>query len=232
MTDQFDSNNIGELNEKPLHALLKDWYAEPGDRLETMVDGYVVDIVRDDLLIEIQTRNFSSIRTKLSRLVRTHRLHLVHPVAVDKWIVSLPKDPGTPWRRRKSPKHGSPVTLFAELTSIPRLIESPNFTLELLLIQEEEVRFYDGQRAWRRKGWVVQERRLLEVLDRFVFATPDELGRLLPETLDDGFDTADLAAHLNIRRRLAQQMAYCLRECGAIIPVSKRGNAICYARRA
>ncbi|MFN2203684.1 MAG: hypothetical protein ACK2UO_20985 [Caldilineaceae bacterium] len=231
MASQPDSNHIGELNEKPLHALLKDWYAQPGDRLETTVDGYVVDIVRDDLLIEIQTRNFSSIRTKLSRLVRSHRLHLVHPIAAEKWIVSLPKDLGAPWRRRKSPKHGSPVMLFAELTSIPRLIESPNFTLELLLIQEEEVRFYDGKRAWRRKGWVVQERRLLDVMDRLVFATADELSRLLPESLDDGFDTADLAAHLNIRRRLAQQMAYCLRECGGIVPVGKRGNAICYARR-
>jgi hypothetical protein len=32
------------------------------DRFEVPVDGFVIDIVRDDLLIEIQTRNFSSLK--------------------------------------------------------------------------------------------------------------------------------------------------------------------------
>ncbi len=89
------SSQIGLLNEKHLHALLKEWYAEPGDRLETPVDGYVVDIVRDGLLIEIQTRNFSAIKTKLLELTDSHRLRLVYPVAAEKWIVSLPKDEHT-----------------------------------------------------------------------------------------------------------------------------------------
>jgi hypothetical protein len=228
------SNEIGLLNEKPLHAVLKDWYAQPGDRLETAVDGYVVDIVRGegdgDLLIEIQTRNFSAIRGKLAELAARHRLRLVYPVAAEKWIVSLPKDAQTPLRRRRSPKRGTPAQIFAELRSIPELIASPNFELELLLIQEEEVRFYDGKRGWRRRGWVVQERRLLDVLERRLFTTPADLCALLPDTLDDGFDTADLAEHLRIRRRLAQQMAYCLRKCGSIEMVGKHGNAILYAR--
>ena len=48
---QGRSSEIGTLNEKPLHAALKAWYAQPGDRLEVAVDGFVVDIVRGDLLI-------------------------------------------------------------------------------------------------------------------------------------------------------------------------------------
>jgi hypothetical protein len=47
------ANTIGTLNEKPLHAALKQWYAEPEDRIEAPVDGFTVDIVRGDLLIEI-----------------------------------------------------------------------------------------------------------------------------------------------------------------------------------
>ncbi len=229
MTQQA-ANQIGTLNEKPLHALLKDWYAEPGDQLEAPVDGYVVDIVRDGTLIEIQTRNFFAMKRKLLRLTAEHKLRLVHPIPVDKWIVSLPKDEDSKLRRRKSPKRGQPAHIFAELTSIPLLINSANFSLEILLIQEEEVRYYDGKRAWRRKGWVVQERRLLDVVERRLFETSADLGQLIPDTLDDGFDTSDLAESLRIRRRLAQQMAYCLRECGAIQQVGKHGNAILYAR--
>ena len=51
------SNGVGLLNEKPLHASLKAWYAQPGDRFEVNVDGSVIDIVRGELLVEIQTRS-------------------------------------------------------------------------------------------------------------------------------------------------------------------------------
>ena len=44
------------LREKPLHAGVKRWYAEDGDRIEVPIGGYVIDLVRGDLLIEVQTR--------------------------------------------------------------------------------------------------------------------------------------------------------------------------------
>jgi hypothetical protein len=59
---------IGVLNEKPLHAALKQWYAQPGDGLEVTVDGFVIDIVRGHQLIEIQTGHFAAIKKKLSTL--------------------------------------------------------------------------------------------------------------------------------------------------------------------
>ena len=49
-------SGIGVLNEKPLHASLKEWYAKPGDQLEVAIDGFVIDIVRDDLLLEVVDR--------------------------------------------------------------------------------------------------------------------------------------------------------------------------------
>ena len=59
---QARGGSIGTLGEKSLHSALKDWYAEPGDRLEAEVDGFHIDIVRRKILIEIQTSNFSSQR--------------------------------------------------------------------------------------------------------------------------------------------------------------------------
>ena len=76
MSSELDgaTHQIGTLNENPLHAALKAWYARPGDRIEVPVDGFIVDIVRDDLLVEIQTGNFSAVKEKLfepaGRLVR------------------------------------------------------------------------------------------------------------------------------------------------------------------
>jgi hypothetical protein len=219
---------IATLNEGPLHAALKAWIAQPGDRLEIEVDGFVIDIARGDLLIEVQTRNVAAIKRKISRLIDDHRVRLVLPVARDKWIVRLAPD-GHPLSRRRSPKRGIWQDLFAELVSVPALLAHPGFTLEALLIQEDEYRRHDP-RGWRRGGWATHERRLLRVVERRVFESPADLLPLLPADLAEPFTTADLAAALGRPRRLAQQMAYCLRALGVIAAVGKRQNAALYTR--
>src|ERR1041384_819723 len=153
-------SRIGLLNEKPLHASLKQWYAQPGDRFEVPVDGFVIDIVRGDLLIEIQTRNLASINSKLRKLTRSYEVRLVYPVVQEKWIVRSATGNGGITVRRKSPKRGRLEDLFWELVSIPQLLSNPNFSLEVLMIREEELRRYDAKRKkWRRKQWVIEGRR-------------------------------------------------------------------------
>jgi len=213
---------IGLLNEKALHASLKQWYARPGDQLEVAVDGFVIDIVRDDLLIEIQTRNFSSIKSKLTNLVRCHRVRLVYPIVQEKWIVRSANDNGDQAIRRKSPKKGRMEDLFWELVSIPQLILNPNFSLEVLMIRGEEMR-----RRKVRRGWLIEGRRLLDVLDQRSFGHSADWLRFLPDGLEL-FTTSDLASRMNTRRELAQKMAYCLREARMIELIGKRGRANLY----
>ena len=219
---------IGTLNESPLHAALKAWYTCAGDRCEVPVDGFVVDIVRDDLLMEIQLGGFAPIKQKLLALTADHAVRLIYPIAQDKWLLKLSEDGDGAPSRRMSPKHGDLVHVFEVLVSIPALIASPRFTLEVVLIHEEEVRRRDPKRGWRRHGWLIEERRLVDVLETYVFERPADLAALLPADLVEPWSTADLADALGERRRLAQQMAYCLRKMGAVTPVGKDGNAILY----
>lgn len=229
---QNASHAISTLNEKPLHAALKQWYARPRDRFEAPVDGFLVDIVRGKLLVEIQTRGFAAIRRKLRALVVRHRVRLVYPVAAQKWIVRLTPDGKAELGRRRSPKRGTVEQVFEELVSLPDLPAHPHFSLEVLLIHEEEVRRKDGKRRWRRQGWATQERRFLQVVDRRMFRTPADLCALVPAEMAEPFTTADLADAIDRPRRLAQQMAYCLREMAALEVVGKQGNAILYRRAA
>ena len=215
-------SGIGLLNEKPLHASLKQWYARPGDQFEIPVDGFVIDIVRDDLLIEIQTCNFSAIKSKLNKLARSHRVRLIHPIVQEKWIVRS----GT-GGRRKSPKRGRLEDLFWELVSIPQLLSNPNFSLEILMIRQEEVRRYERRRRWRRRGWVIEGRQLLEVVDRRLFGNTSDWLRFLPDGLEL-FTTHDLATGIDTSRELAQKMAYCLREARIIDLIGRRGRANLY----
>jgi hypothetical protein len=203
---QNGSPEIGLLNEKSLHAALKRWYAQPGDRFEESVDGFVIDIVRGHSMIEIQTSSFYNIRSKLYQLVEKHPVRLVYPIASEKWLLKVPSKKGTPAIRRKSPKKGRVEDLFKELVSFPALVNQVNFSIEVLLIQEEETRRYDQKRGWRRKGWVTDERRLLNVVGRQVFEGRDAYCALLPDTLPDPFTNRHLQDSLDISTRLAGQI--------------------------
>ena len=190
---QKTSRGITILNEKPLHAALKQWYAQPEDRLEELVDGFIIDIVRGDLLVEIQTRNFAAIKRKLTELADHHPVRLVYPVARDKWIVKLAEDGHSQLNRRKSPKRGDIEHIFEELVSFPELLLNPNFSIEVLLIQEEEIRRHDTARSWRRKGWVTHERRLLKVVEQRSFQGNADIVALIPRGLSETFTASDLA---------------------------------------
>ena len=224
------SHAISTLNEGPLHAALKAWYARPDDALEVLVDGYLVDIVRDGTLIEIQTSGFSPLKRKLAKLVEGYSVRLVYPIAREKWIVRMKGRGKKVLGRRRSPKHGGVENLFEELVALAALCAHPNLSVEVLLTQEEEIRRQYPDRAWRRRGWVTEERRLLDVVESRVFETPADFAALLPDELDEPFDTAGLACAIGRPRRLAQKMAYCLREMGVLEPVGKRGNAVLHAR--
>lgn len=220
--------HIGTLREKPLHASLKRWYARSGDRNEVPVDGFVIDLVREDLLIEVQTRGFSSMKQKITTLLDLgHRVRVVHPIPIDKWIVKVDAD-GTVLSRRRSPRHGNPTDVFAELVSFPNLLADPRLEIDVILTNEEEYRRYTPNRSWRRKGWTIEERRLIDVVDTLLISNTDDLAALLPAGLSDPFTTADLATELGRPRRSAQQMAYCLRIADVIVAVGKRGNAVEY----
>ena len=224
------SPKIGTLNEKPLHESLKLWYAQVDDIFEVPVDGFIIDIVRGDLLVEVQTQNFRTIKRKLEKLVAHHPVRLVYPIPCEKWIVKPDASEIETIRRRKSPKHGVFEDIFEELVSFPELIMNPNLTIELLLIQEEEVRRYDGIRGWRRGGWATYERRLLKVVEQRLLKTPEDMAAFLPAELIDSFTTSDLANTIDKSKRLARKMVYCLRLMGCITIVGKRANSILYAR--
>lgn len=220
-------SGIGVRNEKSLHAAIKQWYARPGDRLEVKVDGYVVDIVRDDLLIEIQTRNLSALRHKLRALTEQHPVRLVYPIAKNKWIVHLGRK-GRVQRRRKSPRTGRLIDLFDELVSLPDLINRENFTLEILLIREEEVRRQDGKGSWRRRGVSILDRKLVDVAESIRFESKQDFRRFLPRRCRGPFSNRSLAADMGYSIYDARRITYCLRKMELIREVGKNGRELLF----
>lgn len=223
------STHIGTLQERSLHASVKDWYARPGDRTETEVDGFVIDLVRDEELIEIQTGGFSPLKRKLDLLTHDHRVRLVHPIAKEKWILRVEEDGETKIGRRRSPKRGRPEHVFEHLVSIPHLIQRDNLHLQVLMIQEEEVRRFDGQGSWRHPEWTRYDRRLVEVVEKCDFNSPADFTRFIPDDLVRPFTNRELSEAAGLRLALTGKLTYCLRKMGLVEVVGKRGNAQLHA---
>ena len=221
------ARRIGTLRETSLHAALKDWYTQPGDFVEQLVAGYVVDIVRGDLLIEIQTGNFAALKSKLRALLPDHPVRLIYPVAQEKWVCRKTLD-GQLLGRRRSPRRGRVEDLFGELVYITDLAVHPNFSLEVLLIQAEDIWVDDGRGSWRRKGWSLADRRLLSVLWQGAFIFPGGGRQLLP-AFSEPFSNQELARATGLTRAGAQKMTYCLRRMGVIQVVGKRRNTLLHS---
>jgi len=217
------------MKEYSLHSEIKSLYSIPGDRFEVRTGDYIVDILRGDMAIEVQTKNFSALKGKLRVLAGRGPVRLVYPLPERRWITHITKD-GAVIKRRRSPRRGSLTDVFRELVMIPEMPGEGNFSLEVLLIDEEEVRCADGRGSWRRRGVSIKDRRLLRVNSRVLFRGRADYLRLLPGCLGEPFTNREFALSASIPLGSAQQITYCLRKSGILRAVCTKGRALAFQR--
>lgn len=220
---------IGTLKESSLHAKLKTIYNEGTGKIEKQVDKYIIDSVRNELLIEIQTKNFSSIRKKLETLIKNHRVLLVHPIIQDKWITYQDVRNNKISKKRLSPKHGSFLEIFHEMIYISDLISNPNLILEAILIQAEEIRINDGLGSWMRKGWSIDDRKMIKIIDRRLFSNPKHFLNLISPFINSPFTNQNLSNSLGITLKLARKITYSLRRMNILEISEKIGNTYLFS---
>jgi len=190
------------------------------------IKPFVIDIVRPrpegDLLIEIQTRSFASMGKKLDHVLSEYEVVLVHPIAIR---TTLHKGDAKP---RKSPVRGSIYGIFDELVSVPTLLDHPNFSLEIVLVNIDKIQKADPKLRRRRGGWRTTDRRLTEIVGVERYSSVMELCELLPPGLPDNFTTADIAELGNVSREVAQKMAYCFRAAGVFELIDRKKAGYIY----
>jgi hypothetical protein len=218
--------------ETRLHRELKSLYSDDESQQEVTLDGYRIDVVSDGRLVEIQYGSLAAIREKICALVEKYDVLIVKPLAARKFLVNKTRRGGPVKSARYSPTRQNFYNLFDDLVHFVGVFPHPRLTLEVILTEQEEHRLPAGRRRWRRKGYRVEDRLLRTISDRLFLRTADDLLALLPKGLSGRpFTTADIASKADIPRWLAQKMAYCLRETGAVDTVGKQGNTLIYEPR-
>ena len=216
--------------ETSLHRDLKKLYGGDDEQFEVPLGAHRIDVVSDGRLVEIQLASLTAIRDKVRVLVENHRVVVVKPIIVRKTLVKRIDKGGPILERRKSPKQGSIFDLFDELVHFTRVFPHRRLTLEVPLIEIEEWRYpgHGRRRRWRQNDFQVEDQKLVAVGQTYRFQTAADLARLVACPLPRRFHTAHLAESLGVDRWIAQRIAYCLRETGAVREVGKQGNARLY----
>ncbi|MDN5358944.1 MAG: hypothetical protein PWQ84_7 [Thermotogaceae bacterium] len=221
---------INTYNEKSLHGEIKEFLLQPNDLLEEPYKGFIIDIKRDDLLIEIQTKSLNALRKKLTKLLDINRIRIVHPIFVNKEIILLSSE-NTILQKRLSPKHGDLTDIFEELIYIQDLFRHMNLEIQLLLVTIQEFRKDDGKGSWRRRGVSIIDSKLKEIHGNYLIKDAIQLFKFLPnELFNSKFTTRELSSAMAISINRAQKICYCLKKLDLIKPVSKQGRLTVYQK--
>lgn len=214
--------------ETTLHRQLKALYAPDDSQQEVTIDGFRIDAVDGDRLIEIQYGSLAAIRDKVRQLLQTRTVLIVKPLAARKYLVTRAHKRGPVKSSRYSPLRETYYHLFQEFVHFVDVFPHPRLTLELILTDQEEHRIPAKRRRWNGKAYRVEDRKLRTILGQFTLRTTADLITLVPDGIPEPFSTADLAEAASIPRWLAQKMAYTLRKTGAAIAVGKQRNSRLY----
>lgn len=223
-----ERTGIGTLSEKTVHAVLKNYYA-PDERLhELAVEGCVADIFDGKQIVEIQTRSFDKMRTKLDRFLPLYPVTIVYPIPYKKLVYWVDEETGEISGGRKSPLTGSPYLAFRELYKIKSYLKHPGLKIRLVLLDMEEYKLLNGWSRDRKRGASRFDRIPVSIESEVELSCPQDYMQLVPFELEEPFTSAQFAKAAHIRKETAGLVCHVLNELAVVERTGKKGNAYLY----
>ncbi len=219
---------IGTLSEKTVHAILKNYLQPDEDHHEIPIEGYVADIYKDGEIIEIQTRQFDKMRSKLQAFLPIYQVTIVYPIPREKKVIWIDEESGELSTPRKSPLKGTPYTVFPELYKIKMFLKNPNLRLKLILMDMEEYKLLNGWSKDKKKGASRFDRIPTELVEEVEINCIEDYMQFIPYELEEEFTVKEFAKAAHIPVKLAGIVVNILHHTGILEHIGKRGNAYLY----
>lgn len=226
-----EQNGIGTLQEKTMHAVLKNFYESDPLYQEIPVENFVADILRDNEIIEIQTRGFNKLRRKLDTFLLYYPVTIVYPIIHTKWLYWIDETTGEVSKKRKSPKRGTLYDAIPELYKIKTYLPNPNLHLCLVLIDAEEYRLLNGWSNDRKKGSTRYDRIPTKLVEECYIGCTADYQCLIPEGMEPDFTSRDFAHAAGIPLSYAQTALTILHYIGLVERTGKKGRSYTYVQR-
>ena len=219
---------IGTLGEKTLHAVLKNYYEPHEDNHEIKVGRFFADIVGEQGVIEIQTRNFGSLLEKLDNFLEFCDVTVVYPLPALKYVAWLDMDTGEIGEKHRSPKKCRIYDAFQEIIRIKYALDNPRFHLVLCFLEIDEIRYLNGWSENKKRGSSRCDRIPKDIIEEVRFDCVQDYRKFLPEGLPEEFTSAHYAKACKINRQLASSGLNILNYLGLVERIGKKGNSYIY----
>ncbi|MDF2538829.1 MAG: hypothetical protein K0S76_1850 [Herbinix sp.] len=227
---RLGTNGIGTLSEKTVHSVLKSYLSPDSINHEIKVGGFVADICTGHEIIEIQTRSFDKLRRKLLAFLAVAPVTIVYPIPYVKWIRWVNPQTGEISPPRKSPRKGTPYSIFPELYKIKNFLDHPNLSIRIVMMNIEEYKYLDGWSHDKKKGSTRCDRIPTELVEEFNISNHMDYGLLIPDILTGQFSSKDFKKASGLSLSASQTALNILYYVGAVDRTGKKGNSFLYEK--
>lgn len=230
LTAEREIKSIGELGEKTIHAVVKDYIAVKDEYKEIKVGKYVADIFDGERIYEIQSAGWGYLRHKLDAFLEEYPVTVIYPLPHKKLIIWINPETGELIAKNKSPITGSVYEAFKEFYRIKAYLPHPNLSLRLLLIDMEEYRLADGWSRDKKRGSHRIDRYPLGLVDDILLAGADDFKKLIPDEISEPFTVKELAKYLHVRKAKIGFFVNVLRDMDVIEFVGRKKREYLYKK--
>lgn len=222
--DSNIQNSIGTKQERTLHQYLKYYFCPDAKNHEQKCNGYIVDILKDNQIIEIQTSSFNTMRKKLEALLENYSITIVYPIIQERTLYNF-NESGELESIRKSPKREHPLKIGKELYKINHLLNNKNLSFigVILKVYEERIPYINRykQKRMTRINQIPYE--LVEIIN---LKSASDFKHIIP--FEEEFTAADFKSKIKLSKRDSSACLLALRTLNAIEIARKDGKKYIY----
>lgn len=223
------NRGIGTLGEKTLHAVLKAYYEPDCDSHEIKIGRFVADIVGENGIVEIQTRQLKKLVPKLRCFLEATDVTVVYPVPKIKNVCWLDEETGEISKSRKSTRKYDEYYAMFELYNLREFIKNPRFHVVLCMLEIDEIRSLNGWSKDKKRGSTRFDRIPKRLLEEIHLYCAEDYWQLLPIDVEENFTSAELAHAIKKDRDTARELLYILEAAELVKRTGKKGNNILYS---
>lgn len=223
-------SGIGTLQEKTIHAILKEYYAPDKSMVEISVGRYVADIFTGSEIMEIQTVHFDSLRKKLECFLPDYPVTVIYPIPRIKYLIWMDTETGECSRPRKSTVNGSVYRAFYELYKIKKYLANPNLHFCFPYLELEEYRLLNGWSRDRKKGSSRYDGIPKALLGEVRIKCTDDYFKLIPPDMPEPFTAAEFGKAVGERKDTAAVVLRIFNYLQVIERCENKGRAYSYQK--
>lgn len=222
--DENVQESIGTKQEKTIHQFLKYYISPDSKNHEVKVGKNIVDVLLDNHVYEIQTRNFNTLRDKLNSLLVDYKVTIVYPVESIKMLYKT-NELGEVIQKHKSPRPDRPIKICSELYKISDYLNNPNlsFMVACLDVDEYQTTRINKYKQTRLTRIDASPNKVIETIE---LNNSSDFLKILPDL--DLFTSKDFSKATKLTGRNLSSALLALRKLNVIDIDHKEGNKYIY----